>query len=76
MDIRYERLQYFRRLSRKLGDGMLYHDPWHRLGCLKQPREDKYKNIDRTTIRRPGGRRIAYLAMFPVKHFAAAVPLR
>ena len=53
MDLRYERLLYFRRLSRKLGDGILYHDPWHHWASYSKQREDRYKNIDRTTIRRP-----------------------
>jgi hypothetical protein len=53
MDMRYERLLYFRRLSRDLRDGILYHDPWHRWASLRKQREDRYKNIDRATIRRP-----------------------
>ncbi len=54
MDVRYERYLYFRRVSRKESRGFLYHDEWHRWGSYTKPREDRYKNIDRTTIRRPG----------------------
>ncbi|MGD1067175.1 MAG: hypothetical protein ABR975_10210 [Vulcanimicrobiaceae bacterium] len=53
MDLRYERIRYFRRVSRKTGRGLMYHEPWHEYGCYRQPREDRYKKIDRTTIRKP-----------------------
>ena len=52
MDLRYERLRYFRRVSRKEKRGIIYHEPWHMFGSYRKQREDKYKNIDRTTIRR------------------------
>jgi len=52
MDMRYERLHYFLRVSRKENRGIMYHEPWHEWGSYRKQREDKYKNIDRTTIRR------------------------
>jgi|HubBroStandDraft_1064217.scaffolds.fasta_scaffold123481_3 hypothetical protein len=51
MDMRYERLRYFRRVSRKANRGILYFEPWHRWGSYRKPREDRYKNVDRATIR-------------------------
>ena len=62
MDLRYQRLLYFLRVSRKTGRGVGYYERWHRHGSFTKPREDRYKNIDRATLRRPGslvGRRIA-----------------
>jgi hypothetical protein len=53
VDLRYERLLYFRRLSRELGGGISCHDAWHPWASYRKPREDRYKNIDRATIRRP-----------------------
>jgi hypothetical protein len=53
MDLRYERLLYFRRLSKKLDRGLSVFEPWHPWGFCRKPREDHYKNIDRATIRRP-----------------------
>ena len=52
MDLRYERLRYYRQLSDRIGHGMLGHDAWHIYGCYAQPREDRYKKIDRETIRK------------------------
>jgi len=52
MDMRYLRLFYFRRVSRKTKRGLGYHEPWHQQGSYTKPREDRYKNIDRATIRR------------------------
>jgi hypothetical protein len=52
MDQRYERLRYFRRVSRKTHTGLAYYEPWHKYGSFLKPREDRYKNIDRTTIRK------------------------
>ena len=63
MDLRYERLRYHRQLSERIGRGMICHDAWHVWGCYTQRREDRYKKIDRETIRRwpesrhPGRRR-------------------
>ncbi|HEV3154056.1 MAG TPA: hypothetical protein VGZ02_09665 [Candidatus Baltobacteraceae bacterium] len=57
MDQRYERLRYFRRVSRKEKRGLGYYEPWHMFGSYRKPREDRYKNIDRTTIRKPNGER-------------------
>lgn len=54
MDMRCERLRYFIELSGKLG---IYWEPWHGGGCYRQPREDRYKNIERATIRRPSSLR-------------------
>jgi len=53
MDLRYERYLYFRRLGLKLGRGFAYFEPWHEGGSYHKQREDRYKNIDRATIRRP-----------------------
>jgi hypothetical protein len=55
MDIRYERLRYFLRVSRKTNGGLRYHEPWHPSGSYRKPREDRYKNIDRATIRKRVG---------------------
>ena len=52
MDLRYERLRYYRQLSERIGRGMLCHDTWHVWGCYPQRREDRYKKIDRETIRK------------------------
>lgn len=52
MDMRYERLRYFRRVSRKQSRGIMYFEPWHKSGSYRKRREDRYKNIDRTTIRK------------------------
>ena len=54
MDMRYERIRYFRKVSNKTKRGLGYYEPWHPYGCYEQPREDRYKNVDRTTIRKPG----------------------
>jgi hypothetical protein len=54
MDMRFERLRYFLRVSRKMSRGLAYHDPWHPWGSYRKPREDRYKNIGRATIRKPG----------------------
>jgi hypothetical protein len=53
MDQRYLRLRYYLKLSNKLSAALAYYESWHRWGCYRQRREDKYKNIDRTTIRKP-----------------------
>lgn len=53
MDMRYERLRYFRKVSRKESRGLMYHEPWHLWGSYRKPREDRYKNIDRATVRKP-----------------------
>lgn len=52
MDQHYLRLKYYLELSRKTGNGLMYHEPWHRWASYCKQREDKYKNIDRTTIRK------------------------
>lgn len=52
MDQRYLRLRYYLKLSRKLSASLGYYEPWHLWGCCRQRREDKYRNSDRTTIRR------------------------
>ncbi len=52
MSIRSDRQAYFIKLSKKLGDGYVYFEPWHRWASYRKQREDKYKNIDRTTIRK------------------------
>jgi hypothetical protein len=52
VDMRYERIRYFRKVSNKTKRGLRYHEPWHEHGCYRQPREDRYKNVDRTTIRK------------------------
>jgi hypothetical protein len=54
MDLRYERLLYFHRVSRKTKRGLGYFEPWHGFGRVPKPRPDRYKNVDRTTIRKPG----------------------
>ncbi len=51
MDQRYQRLLYFRRLSRKEKRGLGYYEPWHKFGSYHKPREDRYKNINRASIR-------------------------
>ncbi len=53
MDLRYERLRYFLDLTRRTGTGLGCYERWHLLSKYGGPREDRYKNIDRTTIRDP-----------------------
>ena len=53
MDLRYERLRYFLFVNRRTHTGVGYYERWHTHGAWEKPREDRYKNIDRTTIRRP-----------------------
>ena len=53
MDVRYQRLLYFLAVSRKTGTGVGYYEPWHLFSRYSAPREDRYKNIDRATIRKP-----------------------
>ncbi len=53
MDLRYLRLLYFRRVSRKTKRGLGYYEAWHKHGSFTQPRENRYKNKDRATIRKP-----------------------
>jgi hypothetical protein len=52
MDMRYERLRYFHSVSRKTRTGLGYFEPWHPHGATRGPRIDRYKNIDRATIRK------------------------
>jgi hypothetical protein len=56
MSITSERLDYERKLSRKLARGPLYGNPWHPAwlssGRSRKRTNDKYKNIDRATIRK------------------------
>ncbi len=53
MDLRYERVRYFLRVSRKTHAGVGYRERWHTHGSFEKPRENRYKNIDRATIRKP-----------------------
>lgn len=53
MSLRFDRFRYFQRVSRKESRGFIYYEPWHRCGSYRQPRENRYKNIDRATIRKP-----------------------
>ena len=53
MDLRYQRLLYFIRLSRQTRTGIGKYEAWHPHWRERRPRADRYKNIDRTTIRRP-----------------------
>jgi hypothetical protein len=57
MDQRYERLRYFLFVSRQTHAGIGCYERWHPHGSFEKPREDRYKNIDRATIRRPTSRR-------------------
>ncbi len=41
MDLRYLRLLYFRRVSRKTKRGLGCHDAWHKYGSFTKPREDR-----------------------------------
>ncbi len=52
MSKRSDRFDYFIKLSRKISAGFVYFEPWHRWASYRKPREDKYKNKDRTTIRK------------------------
>lgn len=54
MDQRYLRYRYFQKVSKKTGNGWLFWDPWHRWGSYGRwvRAKARYKNIDRTTIRR------------------------
>jgi hypothetical protein len=53
MDKRYLRLSYLIKLSKKTARGIMYHDAWHQWGSYRKQREDKYKNKNRETIRKP-----------------------
>ncbi len=51
MDLRYLRLLYFHRVSRKTKRGLGFYEPWHKHGSFTKPREDRYKSVNRATIR-------------------------
>jgi hypothetical protein len=53
MDQHYERLRYFLFVSRQTHTGVGCYEAWHMHGSFRKPREDRYKNIDRATIRKP-----------------------
>jgi hypothetical protein len=52
MDQRYLRLTYELIVSKSECSGPYYFEPWHQWASYRKQREDKFKNIDRTTIRK------------------------
>ena len=51
-DLRADRLIEIRKRSLKACYGPAYHDSWHQFASYRKQREDKYKNKNRTTIRK------------------------